>query len=130
MRRKLSILILVLLVGASGLLLRGCLTSNAERTEVQAQYERMRSALSANDTNAFTLCFAPAYRARAKDHFDRLTTFARPLGSRSGISIRGSRAEVCPERLYPMVPLGNWGHTIEMINVDGEWYFTGKISVW
>ena len=121
---------LVLLVGAGGLLLHVCLASSAQDAEVRAQYERMRAALSSNDTNAFTLCFAPACRARAEDHFGRLTTFARPLGPRSGISISGSRAEVCPERLYPMVPLGNWGHTIEMINVDGEWYFTGKISVW
>ena len=130
MRRKLAIFMLVFLVGAGGLLLHGCLASNAERSKVRAQYERMVGALSAKDTNAFTLCFAPAYRAPAQEHFDRLTTFARPLGSRSGISIRGSRAEVCPERLYPMVPLGNWGHTIVMIKVDGEWYFTGKIFVW
>ncbi len=129
-RRKIAIVMLVLVIGAAGLLLHFCLASNADRARVRARYDQMCKALSAGDTNAMALLFAPAYRARANDHFGRLTTFARPLGPRSGISITGARAEICPVRLHPMIPVGNWGHTIEMIQVEGEWFFTGKISIW
>ncbi len=39
-------------------------------------------------------------------------------------------AEVCPVREYPLIPFGTLGDTMEMIKVEDEWYFTGKIAVW
>jgi hypothetical protein len=125
-RRVAALLSLVLLTGGGVFLLHGCLGSSADRVRVRARYEAMEAALRIGDTNAARLLFAPAHRARAQDNFGRLTTFARPLGLKSAISIDGTRATVCPERIFP---IGMFGHTVEMIKVDGEWYFTGKISV-
>jgi len=126
-RRPVKPLLWLMLVTAAGMLmLHECLTSSAEHTRVCGRYEAMTAALRVNDTNAAQMLFAPSHRARATDHFGRLTTFARPLGLRSGISITGSRARICPQ---PIIPRGTSGHTIEMIQVNGEWFFTGSISV-
>jgi len=127
-RRKIAIFWLLFFIGAGGLLLHGCLASNAERTRVRARYEQMHKALCVGDTNAAVLFFAPAYRAGAIGTLGVLSNFTCPLGPNYGISIRGSRADVCPERLY-VIPFFNAGHTIKMIKVDDEWYFTGKVSI-
>lgn len=117
---------LILVVGGGALLLHVCLSSSAEHRRVRDRYEAMTTALRIGDTNAAQMLFAPQHRPRAADHFGRLTTFAQPLGLRSGISIHQSRAQICPK---PIIPRGTSGHTIEMIKVEGEWYFTGRVSV-
>lgn len=86
--------------------------------------------MRSGDTNAIQLLFAPAHRPRAADHLGRFQTFALPLDHRSGISIKGTRARICPRREFPLIPFGTIGHTVEMLQVDGEWYFTGKIGIW
>ena len=90
------------------------------------RYEAMQAAIRSSDTNAARLLFAPAFRNHADDNFTRFHIFARPLGLRSKISINGTKARICPVRL---LPLGMVGHTIEMIKVNDEWYFTGHIGV-
>ena len=108
------------------LLLHGCLRSDAECARIRDRYDAMAAALRIGDTNAARTLFAPRHRPRAQDNFGRLTMFARPLSLRSGISIKGTRAQICPQ---PIIPRGTSGHTVEMIKVEGDWFFTGKVSV-
>ena len=129
-RRIISLALLVLVMVGGGLLLHGCLGSGADRARIHVRYDALQIALRAGDTNAFRLLFAPAHRARAMDHVGRFQTFAHPLDHRSGMSIKGTRVWICPRRDFPLIPIVDFGHTIEMIRVDGEWYFTGKISIW
>lgn len=103
---------------------RGCYSD--EHTRIRARYEAMQVAMRNGDTNAARLLFSPAHRRDADGNFTRYHMFAKPLGVRSKISVRDDKADVCPVRV---VPIGMFGHTIEMIKVDGEWYFTGKIGI-
>jgi hypothetical protein len=88
----------------------------------------MRHALSLGDTNAARALFTPDRRGAAHHSFDMLGRFAKPLGERSSLSFSGSRATVCPERVFHfgVIPGGN---TVEMVRVDGEWFFTGGIHI-
>jgi hypothetical protein len=128
--RLIALAFAFLALGLCGVLLYAALISDSESSKVRARYEQMRTAIAAGDTNAAALLIAPADRAQAQNHFDRLTVFARPLSSKSKISVHGRGAEVCPERLYPWIPFIAAGHGIEMTNIQGEWFFTGKIAVW
>ena len=128
-RRITSLALLAVVLVGGGLLLHGCLGSSTDRARIHVRYDALQVALRAGDTNAFQLLFAPEHRARAMDHLGRFQTFARPLDHRSGISIQGTRAQICPRREFPLFPFGVVGHTIEMIQADGDWYFTGKVSV-
>lgn len=123
---SLSLLLAVLIGG--GLLLNGFLRSG-ERASIRERYDSLQAAMRAGDTNAIRLLFAPGHRARADEQLGRFQTFALPLDRRSGISLSGDRAQICPRREFPLLPVLNIGHTIEMIREDGEWYFTGKISI-
>jgi hypothetical protein len=129
-RRIISLALLVVVLVGGGLLLHGCLGSSADRARIHVRYDALQVALRAGDTNALQLLFAPAHRARAMDHVGRFQTFALPLDHRSGLSIKGARVWVCPRRDFSLIPFVNFGHTIEMIRVGDEWYFTGRISIW
>jgi hypothetical protein len=129
-RRNISLALLAVVLVGGGLLLHGCLGSGADRARIHVRYDALQVALRAGDTNAFRLLFAPAHRTRAMDHFGRFQNFAQPLDHRSGLSIKGTRVWICPRREFLLIPFVNFGHTIEMIRVDGEWYFTGRISIW
>jgi hypothetical protein len=129
-RRNISPALLFMVLTGVGLLLYSCLGSSAERARIHVRYDALQTALRAGDTNALRLLFAPAHRARAMDHIGRFQTFAHPLDHRSGMSIKEARAWICPRREFPLIPFGTVGHTIEMIQEDGEWYFTGRISIW
>jgi hypothetical protein len=128
--RLLAIALAFLALGLCGVLLYATLISDSESSKVRARYEQMRTAIAAGDSNAAALLIAPAGPARAQDHVDRLTVFARELSSKSKIAFDGSRAEITPERLYPWIPFITAGHGIEMTNIQGDWFFTGKIWVW
>jgi hypothetical protein len=129
-RRIVSLVLLAVVLVGGGLLLHGCLGSSGDSARIRTRYDAMQEAMRASDTNAARLLFAPAHRPRAADHLGRFQTFALPLDHRSGISIKGTRARICPRREFPLIPFGTIGHTIEMIQVDGEWYFTGNIGIW
>jgi hypothetical protein len=89
----------------------------------------MRVALSSGDTNTARALLPPDFRGDPQSPLSMISTFARPLGWKSSIRISGSSARVCPE-LYFLVP--RWppeGHTIPMVKVDGEWYFTGAVHI-
>lgn len=102
------------------------LDSGSELHSIHLRYEAMQVAMRTRDTNAARLLFAPDFRHHADGNFTRFHIFARPLGLRSKISVNGIKAKICPVRIFPF---GTAGHTIEMIKVDGEWYFTGHIGV-
>jgi hypothetical protein len=120
------VLILAFAAVAGVLLLYAALNGGRDRSRIRVRYDQMRHALLIGDTNAAQMLFAPALRSRSANEFGRLTIFARELGPRSSILISGSRAQVCPKSLLPFT---DWGHTIELIKVDGEWYFTGHVGV-
>lgn len=129
-RRRVSLTILVVCTLASLLLLHRQLGSGAERASVRDRYELLRTALRAGNTNAAALLFLPAVRSRAPDEINRLQTFAHDLGAASAITINGTQAWICPRRELAFIPFLRIGHEIEMIRVEGEWYFSGRISIW
>jgi hypothetical protein len=89
----------------------------------------MRTALSAGDTNAVLGLIAPQLRTSFDDsQFSRLHSFAQPLGSQSSIFIFGDGATVWPVRTSHFVVLPGVD-TVQMIKVDGDWFFTGEIHV-
>ncbi|MBN9690043.1 MAG: hypothetical protein J0M24_07370 [Verrucomicrobia bacterium] len=105
--------------------------SRREATEViriQSRYEELRTALVSANTNAAREFFAPDVRGGAHRSFALLQTFSKPLGVQSSVKILGSRAQICPERLYHfgVVP---GGHTIEMVQIEGDWFFTGAVDI-
>jgi hypothetical protein len=99
-----------------------------EEAQIRTRYQQLRIALSSGDTNAARALFAPEFRGRAHHSLGRLVTFAKPLGRQSSVRFSTAKARVCPERIYHYgLPLG--GHTIDMIKVDGQWFFTGKVHI-
>jgi hypothetical protein len=99
----------------------------SEVAEVRARFEEMRLGLAANDTNAIRSLYAPELRARAADSI--VANFVEPLGPNSYVFIKGSSAWVHPHHrfLFGFVPGG--GNAVLMTNVNGIWYFTGKVSI-
>ena len=100
-----------------------------EQAQIRARYHQMRTALSSNDTNAALALVAPQYRGGFDDYrFSMLNGFARPLGPRSSIFVFRNEAVVWPVRTSHYLVLPG-GHTIGMIRVDGEWFFSGKVHI-
>lgn len=131
MRSTRSILITVvvaLVILAGGWLTYSYQSCRREETQIRARYQQMRLALSSGDTNTSRSLFAPDFRGGAHRTFDMLDRFAKPLGPQSSVRFSTSRAQVCPERIFHYRVLPG-GHTIEMVKVDGEWFFTGEIHI-
>ncbi|MCD6050465.1 MAG: hypothetical protein K0Q55_1868, partial [Verrucomicrobia bacterium] len=104
-------------------------SASQEEAQIRARYQQMRTALSSNDTNAALTLVAPPYRNSFQGHrFSHLNNFAQPLGPRSSIWVSGNKATVWPERtqLFIVFPGGN---TIDMIKVNGDWFFTGDVHI-
>lgn len=100
-----------------------------EQSQIRARYKQMRTALSSSDTNAALALVAPQYRSGFDGHrFSRLSSFAQSLGPRSSIVVLHDEAVVWPVRTSHYVVLPG-GHTIEMIRVEGDWFFTGKVHI-
>lgn len=119
-------LMLVLVIAAFALFYR---TIRQEQARIRSRYQQMRTALSAGDTNTVLTLIAPQMRSSFDDlRLSRLDGFAQPLGPRSSVLILGGEATVWPVRTSHYVVLPG-GHTVEMIKVDGDWFFTGKIHV-
>ena len=117
-----------LLLLAATLLVRSYQSGRQEEKRIRARYQQMRVALSSGDTNVARSLFAPHFRGGAHRSFVMLDRFAKPLGRQSAIRFSRSQAPVCPERLFHdrIIP---GGHTIEMVRVDGQWFFTGKVQI-
>jgi hypothetical protein len=107
-----------------------CKNRNAREEElIRARYQQMRAAMSSKNTNSIKALFAPAFQSSVNDyHITMLNDFAQPLGSLSSILVIGDEALIWPTRVnrYLVIPGGN---TIEMIKVNTNWYFTGKIHI-
>ena len=99
-----------------------------EVSQIRHRYEQLRLALSSTNTQAASELFAPELRGGAHRSFGLLQSFSKPLGTHSSVTLFGSRAQICPERLYHfgVVP---GGHTIEMVRVEGDWFFTGAVNI-
>jgi len=98
----------------------------AVELKIRSRYQQMRSAISAGDTAAAEALFASGLFTA--DKFRMLGTFAKPLRPDARVGISGSEAWVCPVPAYHygVIPGGD---SVEMIAIDGEWYFTGKVSI-
>lgn len=100
-----------------------------ERTRIRVRYQQMTAALSAGNTNAVLALIAPPFRSGFDgSQFSRLDGFAKPLGPRSSILILGKDATVWPVRTSHYIVLPG-GHTVEMVKVGDDWFFTGKVHV-
>ncbi len=100
--------------------------SDVVEGKIRSRYEQMRTAISAADVVAAEALFAPG--DFAKDKFDRLGTFAKPLRPDARIRISNSVARIYPTpvRHYGVIPGGD---SVEMIEIGGEWFFTGKVNI-
>lgn len=98
----------------------------AVEDRIRIRYEHMRTAISAKDVVAAEALFARGGFAR--DKFDRLGTFAKPLRPDARIRISDFVARVYPTpvRHYGVI---TGGDSVEMIEVGGEWFFTGKVNI-
>lgn len=131
MKRKRILLIsaLILLSAVSVFVLLESFASGREFTRIRERYEMLQTAMAAGDTNSVRLLYAPSHRSQFDNTYHRLQMFARPLSYRSGISIKGKQATICPQRTIPLFLFNTSGHTVEMIEVEGDWFFTGKVGV-
>ncbi len=116
------------LVIIAALMIYSFRSGRREETQIRTRYEQMRLALSTGDTNAARALFAPEFRGGDHHSLDRLVTFAKPLGRQSSVRFSTARAQVCPERIYHYYLLPG-GHTIDMVKVDGRWFFTGNVHI-
>jgi hypothetical protein len=99
-----------------------------EQKRIRVRYQQMMAAISAGDTNA-VLAVAPEWRSSFDDlQLSRFEDFAQPLGPHSSIRISGREATVWPVRTSHYIVLPG-GHTVEMIKVADDWFFTGKVHV-
>ena len=100
-----------------------------EQTQIRARYQQMRTALSSSDTNAALALVAPQYRGGFDGYrFSMLDGIAQPLGPRSSIMVWRDEAVVWPVRTSHYLVLPG-GHTIGMIKVNGDWFFTGTVHL-
>ncbi|PYI81405.1 MAG: hypothetical protein DME26_20035 [Verrucomicrobia bacterium] len=120
---------LFLLASGSGLFLYDHFALRPERAQVKARYVAMHRALQTRDVETVRSLLAPSLRPRAaKGDFGILPTFVTAFGKQSAIHISGSKATVVPERVFywGIIPGGN---SIEMVKIDGQWFFTGKVHI-
>jgi len=100
-----------------------------EQAKIRVRYQQMRTALSSSDTNAVLALVAPEYRGSFDGYrFLMLNDFAQPLGPRSSIVVLRDQAIVWPVGSSHYVVLPG-GHTIDMIRVNGDWFFTGRVHI-
>jgi hypothetical protein len=126
--RAILIVALALVILAAAWLVYSYRKGSREEAQIRIRYQQMRLALASADTNTARVLFAPELRGGAHGYFGRLETFAKPLGPQSSVRFSASKAQICPERIYHYRVLPG-GHTIEMVKVDGQWFFTGKVHV-
>lgn len=117
-----------LLLFAAALLVRSYRAARQEEKQIRALYQQMRVALSSGDTKLARALFAPDFRGGAHRSFDMLDRFAKPLGAQAAIRFSRTQALVCPERLFHYLIIPG-GHRIEMVKVDGAWFFTGEVHI-
>ncbi|MEO5914811.1 MAG: hypothetical protein ABIS50_11295 [Luteolibacter sp.] len=114
-------------LACGGLYLMESSRDDAIMGKIRIRYGRMAVALASGDTAAAGALTAPHSRLSPSD-FQRLRTFATTLREDSVIHLSGSTARVCPS------PVRHWGFipggdTVEMIEVGGEWFFTGRVHI-
>ena len=101
---------------------------SAEIDAIRIRYAEMHRALVARDEAAALKLIVPAARGKPETRVLGLDFVVQPLNDSSSISVHGNEASITPRRLfhYYVLPGGN---SVEMLKVDGEWYFTGGVSV-
>jgi hypothetical protein len=128
-RRPAPLILLLLGVGlALGWLGVRWRSHRPELEHVRARYHQMERALATGDTATAQALLAPALRARATQHLAQLTGFVKPLNRRTVVVVSDSTATVCPllQFHFGVIP---GGHSLDLIKLDGEWYFTGAIHI-
>lgn len=90
----------------------------------------MREATHSGSVPRASLFLLPSARTQARDEIDRLRIFALDLDDSSTIATKDGKAWICPRRKLGFVPFLQIGDALEMIRYEGEWYFSGRVSVW
>ena len=109
-------------------------TRLVEAPAVLARYSEMLSVISRDSGSARAFLapvnkLAPATNGSEISALNRLSAFVIPLAGDSEVSVWLGRAWICPA---PGEPKNLWfrgGHEIELIKVNGDWRFTGRIRV-
>ena len=102
--------------------------SGRVEAEVEARYVELRRVMRERDMEGFAALLVPRHRGRPHEFFDRMDGFAVDLVSGSDISVWGDEATVVP-RVDTNLVLIKIGHGVHLERVDGEWFFTGRVSV-
>lgn len=132
MRKKtllISALLGFVLLGILGLW--NYLSNGKEETAIRNRYQEMRNAMASGDTNAVLEFFVPEVRNNM-NAIEMVYRFAKPLDGFSSVKIQDSGALICPEQDEDAWFLPSFiqaGHRVEMIKVDGEWFFTGEVDI-
>ena len=122
-----SIGILLVLILIGGFVLWQ--SARETRAKVNLRYQLLLQAFSTSDTNAVVALVAPQHRGNfSGGDFSRLKDFAQPLGSHSAITVFKDEAVICPTRLWHFGVIPG-GHTISLIRVGEDWFFTGQVHV-
>lgn len=100
----------------------------AETKIIKDRYGSFKRALVEGDDETITALTAPSFRGGPNPRFDWIRDNAGELNKQSRVSIRGSEATIVPHRTYHylIIPGGNG---VKLIKEDGEWFFTGEISI-
>jgi hypothetical protein len=107
-----------------------CRSNCCSRAEICTRYTELRAAISSADTNAVLALLAPDHRSSFDGgKFMRLDGFARPLGARSKVLILGAEATVWPKPKWYVCGVVPIGDTVEVMKVDGRWFFTGNVHL-
>ena len=89
----------------------------------------MRAAVASDNTSQILSLISPLYRKiPVRERFSVLLSFLNPLDENSKIKVSKNSALVFPhfKRHYLVIPGGN---CIKLEKVDGQWLFTGKVSI-
>lgn len=109
-------------------------------TIIRSRYNLFQKYLAGNAERELRNMIAPANRRQSRNSdLGRLASYIVPLESENLVVVQGDRAWVYPRAEKTVLPsfifglLENWlvpgGNGIELIESDGEWYFTGTFHI-
>ncbi|MES2658827.1 MAG: hypothetical protein V4689_09420 [Verrucomicrobiota bacterium] len=124
--RLIWIIVALVFIACGGIYWSESSKGNAVEEKIRSRYGQMRTAISTGDVVAAEVLFAPG--SFTLENFSRLGTFAKPLRPDARIRISRSVARVYPTpvRHYGVIPGGD---SVEMIEIGGGWFFTGKVNI-
>lgn len=128
-RAILSLIVAIPVVALVAVVFSAHRSRQMERALIYARYGELRGVLASGDTNGALRFIAPEDRDRLDAHsLAVLGNAMRALGSNSHVALADGRAAVWPVHT-PRLGVLHGGDCMDMVKVDGEWYFTGLVHV-